>query len=125
MKTKFAFFLLSCFACLITACAVRKTEPFTQAVVAPSVNVSGITENPTHFSNEKVAQGHKIFMSHCYKCHTSGEAGLAPGILNKPGFAVRLQVRHGLGAMPAFKKNRISREDMNALMAYIKAQKRL
>lgn len=64
-------------------------------------------------------------MSFCYKCHPSGEAGLGPGLLNKPGFAIRMQVRHGFGAMPAFKKNRINKEDMDALIAYIKAQKRL
>lgn len=126
MKRKFQILVFACLGVLLVeACAVRKTEPFTSEAAAPSVNAAGQTANPTRFSNEKIAQGHKVYMSFCYKCHPSGEAGLGPEVLGKPGFAIRMQVRHGFGAMPAFKKNRISKGDMNALIAYIKAQKRL
>lgn len=126
MNKQLQYFLMACLGMFLTAaCAVRKTEPFTNEVAPPSVSATGKTDNPTHFSNEKVVQGHKVFMSFCYKCHPSGEAGLAPEVLGKPGFAIRMQVRHGFGAMPAFKKNRISKDDLNALIAYIKAQKKL
>jgi len=125
MNKKLQYLLLAFLGIFLAeACAIRKTEPFTGEVVAPSVSATGKTDNATHFSNEKIAQGHRVFMSFCYKCHPSGESGLGPEVLGKPGFAIRMQVRHGFGAMPAFKKNRISKDDLNALIAYIKAQKR-
>ncbi len=73
------------------------------------------TENPA------VASGEKIYMSYCQKCHPGGTAGLAPAINNKPvpGFAIRFQIRNGLGMMPAFKEDVISDKEMDDLMAYI------
>lgn len=43
--------------------------------------------------------------------------------MNKPlpGFLTTLQVGHGLGAMPSFKADRISSEELAAVVAYIKA----
>jgi mono/diheme cytochrome c family protein len=72
------------------------------------------TENPT------LANGEKIFMNYCQKCHPGGAAGLAPAINNKPvpGFVIRFQIRNGLGMMPAF-KDVISDEEMDDLMAYL------
>ncbi len=47
------------------------------------------------------------------KCHPGGEAGLGPA-LNwnpAPGFIKKFQVRHGLGVMPSFKSNEISKAE--------------
>ncbi|MFD2512931.1 c-type cytochrome [Pontibacter locisalis] len=67
-------------------------------------------------------KGEAVFMSYCQKCHPGGTAGLGPAINNKPlpGFLIRYQVRHGLGMMPAFKKEVISAEELDNLMAYLK-----
>lgn len=48
--------------------------------------------------------------------------GLAPSIINKPlpGFMIKFQVRNGLGAMPSFKKERLSKDELNDVVAYIK-----
>lgn len=69
--------------------------------------------------------GRDKYMQYCQKCHPMGEAGLGPALNNNPapGFVKRFQVRHGLGAMPAFKADVISREDLNHIMKYLKTMK--
>jgi mono/diheme cytochrome c family protein len=62
-------------------------------------------------------------MANCHQCHPGGEAGLGPAINDKPlpGFLIRLQVRNGLGAMPAFSAQEISPDDLDDLIAHLKA----
>jgi mono/diheme cytochrome c family protein len=91
------------------ACATaRKTEP-----LAPPIDVS----------DPIVARGQKIFFQHCHQCHPHGQGGLGPAIVNKPlpEFLMKFQVRHGLGAMPSFGPEKIPQQDLDAMMAYIKA----
>ncbi|HYG37143.1 MAG TPA: cytochrome c [Cytophagales bacterium] len=103
---KTVFLLSSLF--LTTMCASRKSLPL---------------KGPLDVSNNKVTAGQVVFMEYCYKCHPSGEAGLGPALNSNPapGFLKRFQVRHGLGVMPSFKRNEISRDDMDKLIAYMKA----
>jgi len=70
--------------------------------------------------------GEGVFMRFCNGCHPAGLGGLGPGIINKPlpGFAIRFQVRHGLGAMPAFSERVIPPDELDALVAYIHALRR-
>lgn len=102
-----AFLLFSC----LIGCSARKSEPITQETFAPS--------------KEDVKKGEEHFMHHCQKCHPGGEAGLGPSInaYPAPQFLKRFQVRHGLGVMPSFKKDEISKEDLRNISAYLKAWK--
>ncbi|WP_346320091.1 cytochrome c [Chitinophaga sp. YIM B06452] len=70
--------------------------------------------------------GRHQYMKYCQKCHPMGEEGLGPALNNKPtpGFVEKFQVRHGLGAMPAFKKDVISRSDLKDLIKYLHARKK-
>jgi mono/diheme cytochrome c family protein len=70
--------------------------------------------------------GQKVFMKQCYACHPGGEAGFAPGLNDKPlpGFLIKFQVRHGLGAMPAFSPDDIGDDDLDHLVQYLKALRR-
>ncbi|MGX5820328.1 c-type cytochrome [Chitinophaga lutea] len=70
--------------------------------------------------------GREKYMQFCQSCHPMGEAGLAPALNNNPapGFIKRFQVRHGLGAMPAFQKDKISSADLNAIMYYLRSMKK-
>jgi mono/diheme cytochrome c family protein len=72
-------------------------------------------------SDPKVMRGRFVFSKNCHQCHPGGEAGLGPALNNKPApvFLMKTQVRVGLGAMPGFNKDQISRDDLNALMAYV------
>lgn len=78
---------------------------------------------PLPTSEPAIAQGEVVYNTYCQKCHPGGETGLGPALNNKPlpGFAIRFQVRHGVGVMPAFKETVISDDELDNLLAYIKA----
>jgi mono/diheme cytochrome c family protein len=77
-------------------------------------------------ANETIARGEQIFKKQCDYCHPGGGAGLGPALNNKPapGFAIRFQIRHGLGAMPAFDSATISNSDVRAIADYLVALRR-
>ena len=66
--------------------------------------------------------GRRSFDTFCHSCHPGGTGGLGLALNNKPlpGFAVRLQVRNGIGAMPSFSEKVISDEALDAIVAYMK-----
>ncbi|WP_158069967.1 c-type cytochrome [Cnuella takakiae] len=99
------------FLVVLASCAVRKSEP-----------VKGTYFQP---KNSTVARGEQLYMIHCQKCHPGGEAGLGPAINANPApqFLKRFQVRHGLGVMPSFKPEEISRADLHAISKYMKQWK--
>lgn len=98
--------------CLLTACAVRKSEPITGVMFTPATAA--------------IAHGEAVYMAHCQKCHPAGEGGLGPALNSNPapGFIKRFQMRHGLGVMPGFKKDEISKSDLHDISKYMKAWKR-
>lgn len=104
-------FILLLYATLFAACASRRSEPAKQKVFVAR--------------NNDVAEGEKLYMIYCHKCHPAGEAGLGPSINANPApqFVKRFQVRHGLGAMPSFKKDEISVEDLHDISEYLRAWK--
>jgi mono/diheme cytochrome c family protein len=81
---------------------------------------------PLPVASPAVEQGRRVFMAHCQQCHPGGEAGLGPAINDKPlpGFLIALQVRSGLGAMPAFSRQEIGADALADLIAYLKALRR-
>jgi mono/diheme cytochrome c family protein len=72
-----------------------------------------------------IERGERVFMANCHPCHPGGEAGLGPALNDKPlpGALIRLQVRAGLGAMPAFAATEIADADLDALLAYLRARR--
>ena len=96
---------------LLAGCSARRSEP----VAGPFVPSSPV-----------LAQGEVAFDEHCSRCHPGGEKGLAPAINNKPlpGFLMKFQVRHGLGAMPAFSERELPPDELDALVKYLKALRR-
>ena len=91
---------------------IRQSEPITQKAFTPK--------------NKQVAHGEQLYMIHCQKCHPAGEGGLGPAINSNPapGFIKRFQMRHGLGVMPGFSKEELSRQDLKDISKYLKAWKR-
>lgn len=73
---------------------------------------------------EQEQQGEKIFMQHCQRCHPHGEAGLGPAINPAPSFGKRFQIRHGLGAMPAFDEDLISDKELDQVVSYLQVLKK-
>src|ERR1043165_316331 len=96
---------------LLLACTARKSEPLSgKEFVA---------------KNESIANGERQFMMHCQKCHPGAEGGLGPAISPNPapGFVKRFQMRHGLGVMPAFKKDEITKKDLHDISKFLHAWK--
>jgi mono/diheme cytochrome c family protein len=91
-------------------CESRRSEPLRGAL---------------ELSNEQVKNGQVLYMAHCQKCHPQGEGGLAPAINSNPapGFIKRFQVRHGLGVMPSFKADELTRGQLKDISRYLKALK--
>jgi mono/diheme cytochrome c family protein len=71
-------------------------------------------------------RGEIVFDRHCNKCHVGGEAGLGPGINDKPlpVALMKTQVRVGIGAMPGFPEREIGAQELDDLMEYLKALRR-
>lgn len=97
----------------LVACSIRKSEPITGKVV--------------DVSNPNIKNGETLYMNFCHKCHPMGEGGLGPAVntMNVPKFVKRFQVRHGLGVMPYFKKDQITRQDLRDISGYMSALKKL
>jgi mono/diheme cytochrome c family protein len=91
----------------LAACSARRGEP----LYGPLPTTTAAVEN-----------GQQVFMRECHQCHPGGEAGLGPSINDKPlpGFLMRLQVRRGIGAMPAFSQNEISPQELDDLVLFLK-----
>lgn len=83
-------------------------------------------EVPLRLETDRQQAGRIVFMRECQRCHPGGEAGLAPALNNKslPRTAVALQVRQGLGAMPAFGPDRIPDDSLGALIDYVELLRR-
>jgi mono/diheme cytochrome c family protein len=88
-------------------CFTRRSEPFA---------------GPVSVKNEAVRNGEQKFMTYCNKCHPAGEAGLGPAINTNPAprFIQAFQIRHGLGTMPSFTKEEISKQDVRDITKYLK-----
>lgn len=78
---------------------------------------------PLALSDSTLAHGQRTFMQFCNGCHPGGTSGVGLALNNKPlpAFALRYQVRQGLGVMPAFSEEVIPDEDLDALVAYLQA----
>jgi mono/diheme cytochrome c family protein len=81
---------------------------------------------PLPLATTELRQGYEVFLAHCHACHPGGEAGLGPALNDKPlpRFLIRLQVRRGMGAMPAFPPEIISDEELEHLLDYLLALRR-
>ena len=98
---------------LMSACgSARRSEPIKGSV---------------QISEPRIERGRTVFMAKCNYCHPGGEAGLGPAINDKPlpAFLMKIQIRTGLGAMPAFPPSEMSEADVDAVIAYLKEIRRV
>ena len=86
---------------------------------------SAAIDGPLRIDDPDVARGRIVYAHYCHRCHPGGEAGLGPSLNEKPlpEFLIRFQVRHGLGAMPAFSERTIDAADLDRLVTYMKARR--
>ncbi|MFL5636295.1 MAG: c-type cytochrome [Gemmatimonadaceae bacterium] len=97
--------------CLVACGSAKRDEPEKPAFVP---------------ANATIARGEQVFKKQCDYCHPGGGAGLGPPLNNKPApaFAIRFQIRHGLGAMPSFDSTKIREADVRAIAEYLLALRR-
>jgi mono/diheme cytochrome c family protein len=109
MKT--ALYIILAIALTSYSCITRKSEPITRKTVDKG--------------DARIANGEILFNRYCDKCHPGGEAGLGPTVYYKPGFAKKFQARHGMGVMPAFTKDQISKNDLKNIAYFLKKKQHL
>lgn len=65
--------------------------------------------------------GADVYQRSCNGCHPGGERGYGPALANHPHpvAEVRKVVREGQGKMPSFGEEKISHEQLEALLAYL------
>jgi mono/diheme cytochrome c family protein len=93
---------------LITACqTARRSEPLTA--------ISPTPEDPA------LRAGHIAFMQHCHECHPNGATAVGPALNDKPlpPPLIKTQIRVGMGKMPAFSKEKLPDDRMDALVDYL------
>ena len=113
LATSAAACLFAASTFLLPGCGpARRDEPITR---------------PLESDDPQIVLGHRVFSQQCNQCHPGGAAGLAPSINNKPlpVNLMKTQVRQGLGLMPAFSKDEISEDELEAVIRYLKALRTL
>jgi mono/diheme cytochrome c family protein len=70
-----------------------------------------------------VDRGEVVFKENCNGCHPGGQKGYGPTIAGNPEpvAEVRMVVREGKGRMPSFGADKISADDLEALLAYVQS----
>lgn len=96
---------------LASCTSARRDEPF-----APEVLLD----------DARQVRGEQVFARECAQCHPNGGAGLGPAINDRPlpKALIAVQVRNGVGAMPAFDDAMISDDDLDAITEYLVALRR-
>jgi mono/diheme cytochrome c family protein len=96
---------------MFIACASRRSEPVKRKTFTAET--------------AQIANGERVFMEHCQRCHPGGEAGLGPAINSNPApqFIKKFQVRKGLGVMPPFTHGEISSQEAKDISKYMRAWK--
>lgn len=90
----------------------------------PSPRRDDLVVAPLNLDDDRLRLGHEVFVNNCNICHPGGAAGVGPALNNKgfvPRALIKFQVRQGVGAMLKFSKHRISDEELDALVRYLKA----
>lgn len=102
-------------ATAIAAAAIGCSEP---RGVTPTITPC---EQQRATEDARFARGQQVFMGFCNSCHPSTGAGLGPPLYERPltGNMIAFQVRHGLGKMPAFGEELISKPQLSDLVYYL------
>jgi mono/diheme cytochrome c family protein len=68
-----------------------------------------------------VANGKSVYATYCDDCHPDGDADVGPSLIADPHSAARLrqQIREGSGKMKPFPEKRLSKDDLEAILAYL------
>lgn len=70
--------------------------------------------------------GMQLFMTHCNGCHPGGNEGKGPSLNDKPlpDFLIHFQIRQGMGDMPAFKEEELSKEQVQKIVLFVRSMRK-
>jgi mono/diheme cytochrome c family protein len=72
-------------------------------------------------TSTEVERGKEVFGVHCGDCHPDGGEDVGPSLVEDPHTPpqIRMQIREGSGKMRPFPAERLSDEDVEAILAYL------
>lgn len=70
-------------------------------------------------------EGMQLFMANCNRCHPGGNAGTGPSLMDKPipDFLVHFQIRQGMGDMPAFKEEELTKDEVQKIVLFVRSMR--
>lgn len=78
---------------------------------------------PSGKSGGNAEAGKAVFATNCNVCHPNGGAAVGPALKGKEADAIKKQVRNGGAQMPPFPASKISDQQLEDIIAYIKTLK--
>ena len=68
-----------------------------------------------------VDHGKELFSANCDDCHPGGDSDVGPSLIETPHTPARIrqQIREGSGRMRPFSEKRLSKDDVEAILAYL------
>lgn len=83
----------------------------------------GITHRPPTFAEPELTLGRQVFMGYCQGCHPGGGQGVGPSLIRDAVTEehLRLIIRAGPGAMPAFSPAQLDDEEIALLAQFLDA----
>ena len=81
----------------------------------------GEAEYAGPIASTDVAHGKEVFDNLCGDCHPDGGEDVGPSLIAKPHTPAKLrqQVREGSGKMRPFPEKRLSKDDLEAILAWL------
>jgi cytochrome c5 len=137
-RNRFSLFIAVCSAAALAACGGDKPEgKDTDTILATDKYTIYITKedldsiendnsDSVHVSmTRREYEGMQLFMTHCNRCHPGGEKGVGPSLKDKPlpDFLIHFQVRQGMGDMPAFKEDELSKDEVKKIVLYVRSMR--
>ena len=119
-------FILLFFVTTLTACSGEDDIPeerrltLTQEELDEQEQEDSLSTSVSFSKSE--FRGMTLFMQHCNKCHPGGGEGVGPSLIDKkvlPDMLIHFQVRAGLGEMPSFDQEVLSKNDVKKIISFI------
>jgi mono/diheme cytochrome c family protein len=84
-----------------------------------STGAEASSEYDGPIASTDVEAGKAVFATYCDDCHPDGDADVGPSLIADPHVAAQLrqQIREGSGKMKPFPEKRVSKDDLEALLA--------
>jgi mono/diheme cytochrome c family protein len=80
-----------------------------------------LTQYEGPITSTEVDRGKELFTTHCDDCHPGGDSDVGPSLIAKPHTPpqIRKQIREGSGRMKPFSEKRLTKEDVEAVLAFL------